>query len=51
MCLFMYSLFISSVAKKREISYARKDGETIGVYSKIIRNFLHSYSMHYTFLH
>jgi hypothetical protein len=33
MCVFMYSLFNSSVTKKSEMSYARKDGEIIDVYS------------------
>jgi len=47
----MYSLFNSSVTKKSEILYARKDSESTGVYSKIYRTFLHSGSMPYTFLY
>ena len=42
MCVFMYNLLNSSVTKKGEMSYARKDGESVGGYSKSLRNFLHS---------
>jgi hypothetical protein len=33
------------------MSYARIDGESIGVYSKILKNCLHNGSIHYTFLY
>jgi len=41
-CVFIYSLFNSSVTKKSEMSYARKDSGIIGVYHKILRSVLHS---------
>ena len=44
MCVSMYSLFNSSVIKKSEMSYAQKYNEIIGVFSKILRIFLHSVS-------